>query len=119
MGRPVPPYCTENLEDMVAKFVGKEAAFVFNMGYGTNSTGIPALMGHGSLIVSDSLNHTSMMNRLALEAVIKVFQHNNSDNLEAILREAITDVNLVLIVLGRKFSSWWRVCTPWRVSSVT
>merc|ERR1719198_1519369 len=80
------------LEDMVAKFVGKEAAFVFNMGYGTNSTGIPALMGHGSLIVSDSLNHTSIVNGArASGAVIKVFQHNNSQNLEAILREAIAD----------------------------
>jgi serine palmitoyltransferase len=62
------------------------------MGYGTNSTGIPALMGHGSLIVSDSLNHTSIVNGArASGAVIKVFQHNNSDNLEAILREAIAD----------------------------
>ena len=82
----------KELEDIVAKFVGKEAAFVFNMGYGTNSTGIPALMGHGSLIVSDSLNHTSIVNGArASGAVIKVFQHNNSDNLEAILREAIAD----------------------------
>mgnify|MGYP003886456955 CR=1 FL=1 len=47
----------KQLECMVADFVGKEAAVVFNMGYATNSTVIPALMGSGSLIVSDSLNH--------------------------------------------------------------
>ena len=82
----------KELESVVAKFVGKEAAFVFNMGYGTNSTGIPALMGHGSLIVSDSLNHTSIVNGArASGAIIKVFQHNNAQNLEAILREAIAD----------------------------
>jgi len=28
------------LERTVARFVGKEAAFVFNMGYGTNTTGV-------------------------------------------------------------------------------
>lgn len=82
----------KKLENMVAKFVGKEAAFVFNMGYGTNSTGVPALMGHGSLIVSDSLNHTSIVNGArASGATIKVFQHNDAQNLEAILREAIAD----------------------------
>ena len=52
----------KKLEETVARFLGKEAAFVFNMGYGTNSTGIPALLGRGSLIVSDALNHTSIVN---------------------------------------------------------
>ena len=47
--------CSTNKQ--VAEFVGKEDAFVFNMGYATNSTVVPALMGPGSLIVSDSLNH--------------------------------------------------------------
>jgi serine palmitoyltransferase len=50
------------LEATVARFVGKEASMVFNMGYGTNATAIPALVGKGSLIVSDSLNHTSIVN---------------------------------------------------------
>ena len=50
----------KELERKVAEFVGKEDAFVFNMGYGTNSTVVPALMGPGSLILSDSLNHVSV-----------------------------------------------------------
>ena len=50
------------LENTVARFVGKEAAFIFAMGYGTNATVIPTLMGPGSLIISDSLNHTSIVN---------------------------------------------------------
>lgn len=80
------------LDEKIAKFVGKEAAFVFNMGYGTNSTTIPALMGKGSLIVSDSLNHTSIVNGArASGAKIRVFKHNNPQDLEAILREAIID----------------------------
>ena len=82
----------KHLEETVAEFVGKEAAFVFNMGYGTNSTVIPALMGAGSLVVSDSLNHASIVNgSRASGAVIRVFRHNSAKNLEKILREAIVD----------------------------
>ena len=82
----------KQLEEVVADFVQKEAAFVFNMGYGTNSTVIPALMGAGSLIISDSLNHASIVNGArASGAVIRVFKHNNAKNLEKILREAIVD----------------------------
>jgi len=33
------------LEKLVARFVGKEDAMVFGMGFGTNSTGLPALIG--------------------------------------------------------------------------
>ena len=82
----------KHLEHVVATFVKKEAAFVFNMGYGTNSTVIPALMGAGSLVVSDSLNHASIVNGArASGAVIRVFRHNSASNLEKILREAIVD----------------------------
>eukprot|EP00753_Platysulcus_tardus_P007039 PLAT14791.1.p1 GENE.PLAT14791.1~~PLAT14791.1.p1 ORF type:complete len:485 (-),score=222.29 PLAT14791.1:186-1640(-) len=80
------------LEETVADFLGKPAAMVFTMGYGTNSTTIPALMGKGSLIVSDSLNHTSMVNGArASGAKIKVFRHNDPEHLEQVLRAAIAD----------------------------
>jgi serine palmitoyltransferase len=82
----------KQLEQKVADFVGKESSFVFNMGYGTNSTVIPALMGAGSLVVSDSLNHASIVNGArGSGAVIRVFRHNNAEDLEKILREAIVD----------------------------
>lgn len=81
----------DELERTVARFVGKEAAVVFTMGYGTNATTIPILMaGEGSLIISDSLNHTSIVNGArASPAPIRVFKHNNPKHLEEILREAI------------------------------
>lgn len=78
------------LEEAVAEFVGKEAAFVFSMGYGTNTSTVPALMGPGSLIISDSLNHTSIVNGArSSDAKIRVFRHNDAAHLEEILREAI------------------------------
>ena len=49
------------LEREVAAFVGKEEAVVFGMGYATNSVVIPALAGKGCLIISDALNHASIV----------------------------------------------------------
>ena len=80
----------DELEKLVAEFVGKEAACVFNMGYGTNATTIPALMGPETLIISDSLNHTSIVNgSRASNSMIRVFKHNTPESLEQVLREAI------------------------------
>lgn len=81
----------KELEDCVASFVGKESAIVFTMGYGTNSTTIPCLMGEGTLLISDSLNHTSLVNgSRGSKALVRVFKHNDPDHLEKVLREAVT-----------------------------
>ncbi|CAM9775906.1 unnamed protein product, partial [Ectocarpus fasciculatus] len=78
------------LERVVAEFVGMEDAVVFTMGYGTNATTLPVLMGPGSLIISDSLNHTSLVNgSRSTSAMIRVFPHNEPEKLEAVLREAV------------------------------
>lgn len=82
----------EQLEKRVARFLGKEAALVFPMGYGTNSTVIPVLSGPGTLLVSDSLNHTSIVNgSRGSSALVRVFKHNDPENLEYVLREAIVN----------------------------
>jgi serine palmitoyltransferase len=77
---------------MVASFVGKPAALVFNMGFATNSLGIPAIAGKGCLIISDSLNHASIVTGArASGACIRVFKHNDADSLEALLRHSIVE----------------------------
>jgi len=78
------------LEETVAKFVGKEAAICYNMGYGTNSTTIPSLVGKGCLLISDALNHTSIVNgSRASGASIRAFKHNDEKDLEDVIRESI------------------------------
>ena len=78
------------LEDTLARFLKKEAVIVFSMGYGTNSSTIPSLMGPGSLIISDALNHTSIVNGARSSgAVIRVFKHNDVKQLESVIRDAI------------------------------
>jgi serine palmitoyltransferase len=80
----------DKMEAAVAKFVGKEDAICLNMGFNTNATTIPTLVGPGDLVISDELNHTSIVNGArASGAAIRIFRHNDMTNLEAILREAI------------------------------
>ncbi|KAF0897359.1 hypothetical protein E2562_036351 [Oryza meyeriana var. granulata] len=78
------------LEELVARFVGKPAAILFGMGYVTNSAIIPCLAGKGGLIISDSLNHNSIVNGArGSGATVRVFQHNSPAHLEEVLREQI------------------------------
>ena len=52
------------LERLVARFLGKEEAIVFNMGYGTNATTIPALCSAVSFFLSPprlGLRHISLV----------------------------------------------------------
>jgi len=89
------------VEETVARFLGKEDALTLNMGFNTNSTTIPALTGRGDLLISDELNHTSIVNGArASGAAIRIFRHNDTNHLEEILREAI--------VMGRP-----RTRRPW------
>ena len=80
------------VEDLVAKFVGKEASMVFSMGFGTNATSFPALVSKGSLIISDELNHASIRYGARLSgATIDMFKHNDMHDLERLLREVISN----------------------------
>ncbi|XP_022770823.1 long chain base biosynthesis protein 2a-like [Durio zibethinus] len=82
----------KELEERVANFVGKPAAIVFGMGYVTNSAVLPVLIGKGGLIISDSLNHNSIVNGArGSGATVRVFQHNTPSHLEKVLREQIAE----------------------------
>lgn len=90
------------VEQIIAEFLNKEDAMAMNMGFNTNATTIPALVGPGDLIVSDELNHTSIVNGARTSgAAIRCFRHNDSDHLDEILKEAI--------VLGQP-----RTRRPWK-----
>lgn len=80
----------EELEQLVADFLRVESAMTFGMGFATNSMNIPALVGKGCLILSDEVNHTSLILGARLSgATIRVFKHNNMNSLEKMLREAV------------------------------
>ncbi|XP_039593749.1 serine palmitoyltransferase 3 [Polypterus senegalus] len=80
----------EELEKLVATFLGVESAMTFGMGFATNAMNIPALVGKGCLILSDELNHTSLVLGARLSgSTIRVFKHNNMQSLEKLLRDAV------------------------------
>ncbi len=79
------------VEREIAAFVGKPAAMVFSMGFVTNASSFQALVSKGCLILSDELNHASIRIGARLSgALIRSFKHNDMDNLERKLREAIS-----------------------------
>ena len=79
------------VEDLVAKFVGKQSSMVFSMGFVTNACAFPALVGKGCLIISDELNHASIRFGARLSgAMIEMFKHNDVNDLERLLREVIS-----------------------------
>ena len=82
----------QELEALVARFLGKEAAITCGMGFATNSAFLPLLGGKGTLFVSDALNHASIVAGVrGSGAKVKVFEHNDPDNLEAVLRSSIAE----------------------------
>ncbi|QRV98527.1 aminotransferase class I and II protein [Ceratobasidium sp. AG-Ba] len=78
-------------EALVARFTGMEDALVTSMGFATNSTTIPALVGKGCLVISDEFNHASIRFGVRLSgASVRMFKHNDVHDLETLLREVIS-----------------------------
>jgi serine palmitoyltransferase len=109
----------KELEATIAEFVGKESAVIFEMGYATNSTTLPALVKRGGLVVSDGLNHASLVMGLrASGAHVKVFKHNDTEDLERVLRRAIEQgqpgsgkpYTMILIVVEGIYSMEGIIC---------
>nr|KAG5691628.1 hypothetical protein BaRGS_023799 [Batillaria attramentaria] len=80
------------LDELVAEFLGVEAAITVPMGFATNSMNMPALVSKGCLILSDELNHASLILGSRLTgATIRVYKHNDMKDLERRLREAVCE----------------------------
>jgi 8-amino-7-oxononanoate synthase len=77
----------EQLERELASFAGCEAALLFSTGYMANLGVITALAGEGDVVVSDALNHASIVDACRLSrAQVRVFRHSDSADLERVAR---------------------------------
>ncbi|HLX34719.1 MAG TPA: glycine C-acetyltransferase [Candidatus Limnocylindrales bacterium] len=79
----------EALESELAEFKGTEAVLTFQSGFTANTGVIPTITGEADLIVSDALNHASIIDGMRLsKAPRKVFPHKDVAALREVLREA-------------------------------
>lgn len=95
----------ENLEVLLAEFKREEAAMVFQSGFNCNAGVIQAITNKGDLIISDELNHASIIDGVRLSRADKaVFKHSDMADLRRILEERRKDYNQVLIITDGVFS---------------
>ena len=77
------------LERRLARFKGAEDSLTYPTGFMANSGLIPQLAGKGDLIVSDELNHGSIIDGVRLTRADKaIYKHNDADDLAQVLDEA-------------------------------
>ncbi len=103
----------ESLESELAAFKGVEAVLTFQSGFTANTGVIPTITGETDLIVSDALNHASIIDGMRLsKAPRKVYPHADVATLGEILRQAAEQgradgsgpYRLILVVTDGVFS---------------
>src|SRR5256714_11395590 len=102
----------EELEADLARFKDVEAVLTFQSGFTANTGVIPTITGETDLIVSDELNHASIIDGMRLsKAPRKIYPHADVKALRETLREATTAgrpgggaYRLILVVTDGVFS---------------
>lgn len=93
------------LEQKLAEFKHTEAAVVFQSGFTCNSGVIPVLVGEGDAIISDELNHASIIDGCRLtKAQTLRFKHSDMDDLARVLKETDGQYRRRLIITDGVFS---------------
>src|SRR4029077_11405085 len=93
------------LEEQIAAFKNVEACVVFQSGFTANAGTVSAVLGKDDLIVSDELNHASIIDGARLsKATIKVFKHKDVKDCERILQENANFPGKKLIITDGVFS---------------
>jgi glycine C-acetyltransferase len=93
------------LEGQIARFKNVEACVVFQSGFTANAGTVSAVLGKEDLIISDELNHASIIDGARLsKATIKVFRHKDVKDCERILQEHAGFAGKKLIITDGVFS---------------
>jgi glycine C-acetyltransferase len=93
------------LEEQIAKFKNVEACVVFQSGFTANAGTVAAVLGKEDLIVSDELNHASIIDGARLSrATIKVFKHKDVKDCQRVLEEHADFPGKKLIITDGVFS---------------
>jgi 8-amino-7-oxononanoate synthase len=78
----------EAIEDRLASFTGSESALLFGSGYAANIGLLQAVVSPDDLVVSDELNHASLIDAIRLtKATTAIYPHQDLSALESALRK--------------------------------
>ena len=93
------------LEEKIALFKNVEACVVFQSGFAANAGTVSAILGKEDFILSDELNHASIIDGARLSrAKIKVFRHKDVDHCEQFLQEIAHEPGHKLVITDGVFS---------------
>lgn len=103
------------LEEALAKFKGTEAAVVFSSAYMANAAAVQTIIGKEDIVISDELNHASIIDAVRLSGVKNkfIYKHADTKDLEEKLKEVQKLINtpktdgqlpVVLIITDGVFS---------------
>src|ERR1035437_2947991 len=94
-----------DLEEKIAGFKNVEACVVFQSGFAANASTVSAILGKDDFILSDELNHASIIDGARLSrAKIKVFRHKDVAHAEELLRELQHEPGHKLLITDGVFS---------------
>jgi glycine C-acetyltransferase len=94
-----------DLEEKIARFKNVEACVVFQSGFAANAGTVSAILGKDDFILSDELNHASIIDGARLSrAKIKVFRHKDVDHCEELLKEVANEPGHKLVITDGVFS---------------
>jgi glycine C-acetyltransferase len=95
----------EELERKLAAFKRTEATLVLQSGFTANAAVLGPILADGDLVISDELNHASIIDGIRLtKAARRVYGHNDTGTLEQVLRETRGQYAKTLIVTDGVFS---------------
>ena len=93
------------LEEKIARFKNVEACVVFQSGFAANAGTVSAILGKEDFILSDELNHASIIDGARLSrAKIKVFRHKDTAHCEELLKEVANEPGHKLVITDGVFS---------------
>jgi glycine C-acetyltransferase len=88
----------DELEETIAAFKHAEAAITYSSGYATNLSVVSTLMGRGDYVLSDKLNHASIVDGCLMSgAEFRRFRHNDMADLENRLEQTPADRSKLVI----------------------
>src|SRR5439155_23236333 len=95
----------EELERRSARVRGREAAWFFMGGFAGNAGLIPQLAGEGDAVLTDELNHGSIIDGVRLmKAQRIIYRHSDMGDLERAVKEADGWAKKILVISDGVFS---------------